>query len=303
MDIIRPVAITHSVLVNSSITDDEYPVYSNATSYTQGSRVIVLAGASGENISVVYEAMTTTQGNFPPTHASGETPIWLRLGASNRWRMFDDFTSTYSEATDTLEVVFRTPDVANAISLYGVTAETLTLTITDDVEGVVFSEEINLISSENILDIYDYFFEEPENRKDLVINIPPYSDADITLTLTAPGTIRVGKVLLGMRKSLGSTQYRTRVGIRDFSRKDIDEFGNPRFMRRRTSKLVNFVVLIETKRISEIQNILAEYTTTPMTWIGSDSAEETIVYGFYKDFDIILSSNELSDCSIQVEGL
>lgn len=303
MDIIRPIVVDSDVLVNSTIPDTEYPTYSAATNYTVGDRVIVPSPDSLETGSVVYEALTTTQGNSPPQHIGGENPIWLRLGASNRWRMFDDFTSTFSEATNALEVVLRTSSISNAISLYGVSGETLTITITDDIEGVVFTETRSLISTAGIDDWYDYVFEEPSSRKDLVIDLPPYSDADINITVTGPGSVRVGKLAFGMRKSLGSTQYRSRVGIRDFSRKDVDEFGIPRFMKRRTAKLVNFVVLVETKRISEIQNILAEFTTTPMTWIGNETAEETIIYGFYKDFDIVLANNELSDCSIQVEGL
>jgi hypothetical protein len=38
-------------------------------------------------------------------------------------------------------------------------------------------------------------------------------------------------------------------------------------------------------------------------WIGTEEYESTIVYGFYKNFDILIAYPEHSECSLEIEGL
>jgi hypothetical protein len=55
--------------------------------------------------------------------------------------------------------------------------------------------------------------------------------------------------------------------------------------------------------VSAVQKLLADIRTTPTVFIGEDDKPETVVYGFYKQFNIVISTPSISDCSIEVEGL
>jgi uncharacterized protein (DUF2141 family) len=52
-----------------------------------------------------------------------------------------------------------------------------------------------------------------------------------------------------------------------------------------------------------VQKALADIRTTPTVFIGDPNRPETIVYGFYRNFNIVLSTPSISDCTIEVEGL
>ncbi|CAB5555439.1 Uncharacterised protein [Pseudomonas putida] len=52
-----------------------------------------------------------------------------------------------------------------------------------------------------------------------------------------------------------------------------------------------------------MRRLLAELRATPVVWIGEESYEATILFGFYKDFQIVFSGPTVSDCSITVEGV
>jgi hypothetical protein len=52
-----------------------------------------------------------------------------------------------------------------------------------------------------------------------------------------------------------------------------------------------------------VQKALADIRTTPTVFIGDEDRAETIVYGFYRGFNIVISTPSISDCSIEVEGL
>jgi len=38
-------------------------------------------------------------------------------------------------------------------------------------------------------------------------------------------------------------------------------------------------------------------------WVGSGEFESTTLFGFYKNFDILISYPEHADCDLEVEGL
>ncbi|MNG38587.1 hypothetical protein D3C84_1263510 [compost metagenome] len=62
-------------------------------------------------------------------------------------------------------------------------------------------------------------------------------------------------------------------------------------------------MLIDTEQISTVQRLLASLRTQMVVWVGHEGFEETIVYGYYRDFDIVIRDPSVSPCTISVEGL
>jgi hypothetical protein len=80
MDIIRPVVVTDAVLDSSNVPENDYAEWDVATAYTVGNRVILLSTHR------IYEAVGSSTGVNP---ATDDGTNWLNIGATNRWKAFD----------------------------------------------------------------------------------------------------------------------------------------------------------------------------------------------------------------------
>lgn len=253
----------------------------------------------------VYEALSDNQ-DRPDMGSLLDPPTWVSLGAINPLRLADGQVGTFTEVSGPLEIVFSNVDIVDGIALFNLLAQTVLIELVDETEGVVFStREISLVDNTGVTDWYQYFYSPVTNKKDFVFTgLPPYRGADVRVVLTdVSGVLQVGEIALGPIRNLGDTQFGTSVGILDFSRKDRDTFGNFIITERRFSKRANYDISLRTNQIAFAQQLLARLRATPAVFIGAESQPETIIYGFYRSFDIVLSGVKFSECTIEVEGL
>jgi len=299
MKIIRPVTVTDSVLVSSNLTENDYPVWSNSTTYAVGDRVILTSTHR------IYESVIVSNLNNDPS--LNDLTKWINLGATNKWKAFDGVLA--DQATNTTSITYSLiPDsLVNALALFNVSAETLNVTITDTVDGEVYNEDYSLTDNSLIEDWFSYFFEPIVKRSEIILlDLPSYTTATIEITLSgvAGDTVNVGEIVFGNQKTLGFTLYNTVVGIQDYSRKNVDDFGNATITKRRFAQTVDYDVKVNTNSVRDVQKTLAEYRATPIVFTGTDGgAYGDLVYGYYRSFAINISTPSLSDATIEVEGL
>jgi hypothetical protein len=62
-------------------------------------------------------------------------------------------------------------------------------------------------------------------------------------------------------------------------------------------------LVIDRNEVDSFSEYLASLRATPCLWIGSDQYASTIVYGFYQNFEILISYPTTSDCTLSLEGL
>lgn len=179
--------------------------------------------------------------------------------------------------------------------------------ITVEGDGEVFNQDFSLLDNSDIVDFFTYFFAEQGTKTEaLFTGIPPYLDSSVEVTITADSgeDAKVGQIVFGFLSNFGLTTYGTSVGIEDYSRKETDAFGNFVITERAFAKLVDYDVRLETGKARTVQNTLANFRATPIVYIGSeDEAFATIVYGFYRRFDITLEGPAYSFAALEVEGL
>ena len=300
MRIIKPVTVTNSILISSNVTENDYAQWSAATTYSTGNRVIVLSNHS------VYESLVNSNLNNNP--ATGDGTKWLRLGATNRWKAFDQKIGDKVTRLTSIEYVLSdSASNITSVALFGLVGLSANVTVTDAVVGEVYNQTISLTDNRNISDWYTYFFEEQVQKEEAqFLNIPPYigSDVKITVTNTTGINAQLGQAVIGFLSELGLTSYGTSISIEDFSRKETDAFGNFIVVERAFSQLADFSVRFETASARRLQTTLAQYRATPIVYIGSeDTAYGTTIYGFYRRFDLTLETPSLSFGAIEVEGL
>lgn len=297
MKLIRPKSATDSTLTSSNVSEADYPVWNAATAYSLGDRVIRTTG-----VHKIFERKVAGTTATPP---ESDSTNWLDLGATNRWKMFDAAVGTQTTNSNTIVATTTPGMVTNAVALLNVDAQTVRVKMTDTIDGVVYDSTVEMLDNSLVTDWWHYFFEPIVGRQDVVfLDLPSYGTAAIEITVDNTGsTAKCGVAILGTVQSIGTTTMGAAVGIKDYSRKEQDAFGNYIIVPRAFSKRANFQLKIERNKTDGVQKILTELRTTPVVYIGSDDFESTIVYGYYRDFDIVISSIPLSDCNIEIEGL
>ena len=295
MIIVQPVPVTSAMVTASNVTITE-------TLWTAGTYTLGQERYVGTRLYKVLVASTTDN---PTVGVTLTPPSWQDIGAINRFKMFDQVVNTQTTRTSLIDVNVLPGTIINALAMFDLDGVSTTITMTDPVEGVVFNETKSLQDNTIIIDWYSYFFESITTRSDVVfLGLPAYGSATIRIQVNAgASTAAIGEVVIGKQRNLGVTNFGTSVSILDYSRKETDEFGNTIVETRPFSKRADFDVTVETGAIAAVQKALASIRTTPTVFIGDEDRAETIVYGFYRGFNIIISTPSISDCSIEVEGL
>tara|TARA_R110000744_G_scaffold90769_2_gene176254 strand:- start:152 stop:1060 length:909 start_codon:yes stop_codon:yes gene_type:complete len=301
MDIIKPIIVTDSVLTSTNIPENDYAEWASGTTYSINQKVISVTTHR------IYSSVINSNTNNDPTTDDGTN--WLNIGATNRWRAFDKYISDPVTNVTSIEYTLTPPtgSTPSAVSLFNLKGISATVTVTDSVDGVVYNQTISLTDNRNIIDWYSYFFAEQVQREEaLFIDIPPYIGAVVGVTVTQETglTANLGQLVFGFLTDLGATVYGTSIGIEDYSIKSRDAFGNAIIVERNFSQTVDFDVRLETQTARKVQKTLAALRATPVVYLGStDVSYGTLVYGFYRRFDITLETPSYAFASIEVEGL
>lgn len=299
MRLIKPVDVTPAQLISSNVAENDHPIWSATATYALGTRVQLVHN--------VYEALAAVPAGIKPGEEvlkKDEVAKWQDLGKTNRWRMFDSLVETVTRHPEQIEVTIRPGAVVNSLALFNLKGKSVSVSMVDPIEGEVYRKTVSLVDA-GVSDWYDWFFEPIGRRTDLVLlDMPAYGTADIVVTVEAGAEVAaVGHFVIGSVKSIGTALYGSAVGINDYSRKSTDDFGNTVVLQRSFSKRGEFDISLDTAEVTRVQRLLAELRATPMVWIGEETYEATLLFGFYKDFQIVFAGPTVSDCSITVEGV
>ena len=302
MIIIRPIVINDAVLTATDVTETDEDEFSLITSYSIDDTVMVTT----DLVHSIFVSLTDNNvGNQPQNEPDKVNPIfWARKSATNRFAMFSDQINDQTEQATSIEVELTASNLVNAISFFNLDATTVQVVMNDPNDGEVYNKTVNLVDASGVDDWYAWYFEPITLQTTLaLLDLPPFISATITVTITKTGGIaKVGLISIGSQKTLGITDIGTDVGIQDYSTKQRDTFGNPIIVSRNFAKRANYNVTIPSESAGAVEVILAELKTTTLTWIGSVERPSTIIYGYYRDFNITLQTT-ISFLSIEVEGL
>lgn len=286
--------ITVNGLLFSNISETEYALWSSATTYGVGARVIYNH--------YIYESLVASNTNRQP---DANPASWLLLGPDNRYAMFDGQVGTITTSTSSnITVVVKNSNI-NGVSFMQMDAAKAQVSLADANGNLVYKATLDL-SSGVILDWYSYFTSPIVRVTDYVLNdIPSFFNGVLTVVITAPsGSVSCGNLVSGTIVPLGATLSSPTIGIVDYSIKTIDAFGNPTIVKRAYSKRMDSKMILNAIEVDYIANKLALIRSTPCVWIGAGNIfTSLIVYGYYKDFSIDISYPNTAYCTLQIEGV
>ncbi|TCP91894.1 hypothetical protein C8J42_103586 [Sphingomonas sp. PP-CE-1A-559] len=268
LQLLQPVIMTNSVLATSNVIEDDYPEWSAGISYALGAHVIKAATHR------VYEnAKAANVGNDP----AGASGLWIDVGPTKRWAMFDQALGTASTATGSIEVTL-TAGTVQAVALLDVVATAVRVRATGYDRTLAVGA-----GAVTFLDL-------------------PSATGAVTVTITGPSTVSVGTLLIGSLVALGITEASPTAGITDYSRKDVDDFGEVTIVQRAWAKRMTAKALIRTDAIDAVANRITAVRARPSLWIGQAGLDSLTIYGFFKDFSIEAGEG-VSKLSLSIEGL
>lgn len=303
MKIIRPVIIDDAIFQSSTVAEADQAEWVSGTTYHVGDLVMVTTTANGAATAThkIYSSVHSNAGN-DPTVDDGTN--WTEVSSTNRWKMFDAVVQDQTVNATSINTVLQSPTVVNSLALLNVDGTTVVVTVTDSVEGVVYNETYNLTSYSGIQDWYAYFFEPIVRKNQLALtNLPPYANASISVTVNAGADAKVGALVIGQFADLGLSQHGASISIIDYSTKRTDAQGRVTITDGPYADKMDVDVILDTSQIGQANTTLSSLRTTPAVWIAEDNNDDLVIYGYYREFDIILSNPTISRLSLEIEGL
>jgi hypothetical protein len=300
MKIIRPIHPLCSSLAFSNIAQPN-ALWLVDTSYAKGAIVRV-----GECGAILYESLTASNvGNDPETSPTD----WLPVGVSNYFAMFDDQNGTQTTNAEEINVVVDFTKLVNSVALMNCEATDVTFQMWDStqdwtIDTPVIEYDISL-RDYGVSSWYDYATYEVVDLRALTkFDLPTFASGTGRMILRAPGgTAKLGSLVYGSAVTLGESLYGASVGIKDYSTKEIDIFGNYQIIEREYKDTVSAKVFVKNANTRAVKQLLADYRTRPLVWAASDNFEVTIIYGFYKSFNLDITSPAGSNLSLQLESI
>ena len=232
---------------------------------------------------------------------------WEDNGPANRWAMFDLLSSVQTENAGSIEFTLEHGTMVSAIALLNlVGASEVTIVATSVLGGgEVYNDTYDLTEPAFISGFWSWFFTPLRyKRKFYVDDIRPFSDLIVTITISGPGTVKCGLCLTGLPLDIGEVERGAEAGLKSYSERTFDNFGNlVSNVVRRSANVVRTRLLCMNKRAAALTSLFDDWRDVPVLWLFSDRFESLVVFGFYQSFTYLFEHNEQGAYSLQIDGL
>lgn len=303
MKVIKPNALELLECSVAESDDVDGVAWGETSTYSQGQKVRY------EHVS--YESLAdSNKGNKPSETWSGTDAKWKKIGATMPWRMLDDFVETQTEGEEGQPLTFTVPfSRATAFALLNIEGATVHVTVVDDDEGVFFERTYQVVKDIGDFSLYAYNFDEIEAIDALLATDIPMPISGTLAVEIDPGsgaTASVGHVIVGRARDIGKTKYDAEVGITDYSKKSIDDFGVTSFVKRSYAKVASFELYLHPTQSDFVASVLQELRATPALWIGdnTDTGYTALtIFGWIEDWRSVYTGPNEQQLSVDIQGL
>ncbi len=298
MKVIIPTALT---LVSSSVPEDERPEWNSATNYTTGTEVQI------GTLHKIFRATADNTNKNPPDNISAGAKCWSEVGFTAPYRMLDDKVNTRTEHVGSLTARVSYGSMPDSLVL--VNAEAFQARVTQfDTGGAQVQQITQVMQSQSYTDWHDWIFGPERPIKDMVIPLQLYSgQTEVVLSQVVEAAVAsCGMLLIGTTRDIGITRYGVKPGIRDYSRKSTDEWGNTYLKQGNYARTLTLDALVMNGGLDALMNQLAALRGVPAYFIGNSNLSDygsLNLYGWISGFDIVVSAKDWSTLSIEITGL
>ena len=302
MKVVPGIEITPAKMIVNAMPDADYAAWSATTAYAIGDFATI------DRIN--YQALVAHTNRNPVTDTVSPA-AWQNLGWVNKYRMFNKQIGntwkigTFTSNPELIDFTIRPGKRINAIGLVGVYASSVQIImtvpgVTDPVYDKTFS-----MSSKAGGSWYQYYFGQFVTKDNLAeFDLPPFSNADIRVIVSAPGgTARVGMMVVGWAKTIGTAVYGTSLGRKKYSTLKEEFDGSMTITPRGRRKSIDFQVVLQADQISSVQRTLDDVDDMPSLYVGASELDYTVIVGIFDDFDTGLPTYNRGEYTLKVRSL
>ena len=298
--IIPVLPITDALLTSSTIAE---PDTGDGAAYNAGTTYALEALVSKNHVN--YESVQGgNTGNDPETD---DGTWWTELTATNRWAVFDGFIQNQATQADSATWVITPGVITNSVSLFNLTGDSVTITVTDPTDGLVYDETFSLVDNTAVIDAYTYFFSPIITVSNLcVTDLPPYASAEISVTVTNTGaTAAVGQITFGYSEIIGTTIDEVPLGINDFTRLNEDQFGRTSPVIRGYARTATPAIAVDSFRATYLEKRLADQRGIPTVWaFDTRYSDNQLAYlGYYESYNFLYQFAEKTILDLDIRSL
>lgn len=316
---------------NVSLTES---VYAAGTTYSVGDRVYW------------YPDTNPTQSDLGPTFVfeslqdsnTGNDPydsptFWAKVGPTNRWAMRDSYSGIWTEVDSDITVAFTHGAAPLELQVKSIGAvfcvgESITVSVTaaDSMlvwDGSAWNETAfsapspivveldNELQATNSATWAQYFgdYQKGWTRTKLIDLVNIYVNPTISVTIAQGSSYRAvcGVLTWGYGAILGDTEWGVTVGIRDYSKKEVNDFGVVEFVKRPYAPILTANIEAVEEAVDEAVKAMGTWRATPALWDfnpenATDPYEALIIFGHYTDISVEFVDVEHRRISVEVEG-
>lgn len=300
MKVVPPVEIAPSAMISNNVPETDNALWLIGTAYKVGDKVML----NHRN----YEALVEHTGRNPEADTASP-PAWLDLGPTNRWRMFNKRAGntwtpgTFTSSPESIDLTVRPGKRINSIGLIGVRAASVQIQMI--VGGSVVYDQTFSMSLKAGGSWYRYYFGEFKSKDNVArFDLPPFNNADIRVIALAPGsTARIGMMVIGMAKTIGTAVYGTSIGIESYSSVKEDDFGNVTIVPRGKRRTIDFDIVLSADQVSSTLRTLEPLSDTVALYVGSDGLDYTIIAGRFERLAMGLPMYGRANYSLETRSL
>lgn len=279
MKVVPPVEIAPAAMISNNVPETDNALWLVGTAYKVSDRVML----NHRN----YEALVANTGKNPETDTTSP-PIWLDLGPTNRWKMFNKRAGntwtigTFTANPESIDLTIRPGKRVNSIGLIGVRAASVQIQII--VGGSVVYDQTFSMSLKAGGSWYQYYFGEFKTKDNVArFDLPPFNNADIrVLALSPGGSARIGMMIVGMVKTIGTAVHDTSISDESFSSVKEDDFGNVTIIPRGKRRTIDFNIVLSADQVSSTLRTLEPLSDTVALYVGSEGLDYTIIAGRFE---------------------
>ncbi|RBQ28418.1 hypothetical protein [Aliarcobacter vitoriensis] len=289
------------VILDSNIPEVEagIPVFSSTANYSLNQTV-----QFGDSI---YESLKDNNKGVVPTQDKNNLN-WFYKGKTNKYRMFDEYIDSISSNPNTITYSFNVSDI-DTVCFLNLEAFWVKVELYNRYNDLIFSQTKSTYTR-NASNWYEWTVAKSASEKVLFFkNIPFSLNCTLKIEINKQGNIaKCGLLMFGGSINLGATLTEPKPvsSIRNIASKERLPDGTIKFTNSRVYKRVVLNVIVETQRISQVQNILEEYTDKPLLFIGAEREDNSLnaltAFGFFRDFDKPIGL-DFTQYQIEIEGI
>jgi len=228
--------------------------------------------------------------------------FWFDEGFINEFKMLDSSLSTQTENSGDIILSFQIfkNDTLSFLNLDNISS--IDLTVTNNSDSVILYDDTINTQTRIVNGWFDYFFSSFSFKKNVILEIPISYGATVDVTLYGVDT-KIGLLASGRSEDKGLTQYGARIGLNDFSKKEADEDGNFYIEEGKYQRTNDLQVRVNFDNIDDVVERLDELRATPCIYSGADMLSSTKIFGFYRDYSLLVNTPKLSILNIEIESL